>query len=809
MGELNQTLRRLMRAPGFAVTAVAMLAFGVGAATSIYSVVDTVLFRPLPYALPERLTALWQTSPAAGMTADVVAPGNFHDWRERSRSFEAMSAAVYWETALTAPEGAKPLRGLRVSANTFELFGVKPVLGQGFHSFDDNYGGPKVAILSYGLWQRQFGGDRSILGRSIPLNHQQYTVVGVMPEDFRFPPLWPLPTELWSPLQLEPRDAQSRRFQALRIFGRLQEGVSPEQAGSEMRDIALQIEREHPETNRGVSVIVQPLHERMTERVRTLLLLLLATAGGLLAVVCANLSNLMLIRLAERSRELTVRSALGASRWALVRHALLESGWLGLMAGGIGCLLAVWLIDALPHMLPGPILTEVPRLHELEVDWRVAAVAAVLALTVSLLGGLAPFLRLRHASPQEALRQGGRTAIGSQSSAKLHRLLIGGQVAMALVLLTGATLLLRSFVQMLRSDPGLRAQNLLTFSVALTEGRGVESAAKGRIYMDLLDALRQTPGVDAAGAINHIPLAGDEWGTPFRVPGKTPEERSEWPRAVWRVVSPGYAGTAGLRLVAGRFLSDFDRDETARVVMINETMARRYWGGDAVGRPIYLIGREDPVTVAGVIADVKQSRWTDAAQPELYFPMRQLPDWRFVNSFSFVIRGPGDPNALAGSLRQTVRETNPTLAMHDVRAMTDIFADSVARQRVSLMLLASLAALAVAMVLIGLFTVVRRMVLERTPEMGLRLALGAAPRQIGMLVIRQWLTPVAAGCAIGLAASLGLTRLMESLLYEIRPWDPVSLAAATMVVLTATFLACRFPARRASRIEPLVALRYE
>ena len=812
--DIRYALRTLGRSPGFVVAAVAALALGIGATTAIVSVVDGVLLRGLPYREPGRLVAIMheRTSP--------VSPANYLDWKRESSSFSAMGAAQYWTATVAGSGDPERIQALRTTPEALALTGVQPALGRvlgGEAGSAASGGDGREAVLSWGLFVRRFGADSGVLGRTIVLDGEPHVIVGVMPRHFDFPIFWAPGVEVWAPLPLE-GIGTARNRQTLRVFGRLRPEATLASARAEMATITQRLEAEHPGSNRNVTVT--PLSELVVGDVRPALLVLLAAVGFLLLITCANVAHMMLARATARRREIAIRAALGATRRRLVRQLLVESLLLAGGGGVFGVLLALLGIDALAA-LGG---ANIPRVESIAIDGRVLGFAALISLATALVFGLAPALRAARADMANPLRGGTRTTGNGAGRARGRALLVSSEVALALVLLVGAGLSIRSFAVLRAIEPGLDADGVLTMQVALIGSVHEAPGRRAAFYESLLARVRSAPGVAAAGAINHLPIAGDEWGVPVHVEGRPPARPGEGIRATMRVVFPGYLETLGIPLVHGRGIAEGDRRGGTSVVVVNETFAQRHWPGeDPTGRRITIDDpADDPawLTVVGVTRDVVRSSWTEAPGEEIYVPYLQSPlyldtEGAHVGYMTVVARAECaagrscDAAALAPATRGAVRSLAGDVPLSEVRTMESVVAGATAQPRFTLVLLGTFAVVALVLATLGIYGVISYSVTRRTREIGIRLALGARPLTVVRLIAGQGLALALGGMVAGAIVALALARGMERILYGVQPADPLTFVLVILVLGVAAFAASAIPAGRAARMDPVKAIRAE
>ncbi|MGE5144830.1 MAG: ABC transporter permease [Acidobacteriota bacterium] len=793
--------RLLRRSPGFAAVAVATLALGIGATTAVLSFVDAILLHPLPYADPERLVVLLHGG------ENPVSPANYLDWKARARSFEAMGAAELWSANLAGATPPEKVWALRMTAEVLPMLGVRPETGR---FFGPGELGDHVAVISDGLWRRRFGSDPAILGRTIPMNGEPYTIVGVMPPGFVFAPFWATRSEIWAPLDLRPR-ASNREGSSLRVFARLRARASVASARQEMASVAAELERQFPGTNRNVTVT--GLREKVVGDVRAPLWQLLAAAVFVLLIACANVANMLLARASGRRREMALRAAIGASRARTVRQLLTESVVLAAFGGAAGALLGAWLLRVFVALAP----EEIPRIADVRLSAPVLLAAFGAALLTGLVVGLAPALQTSSVALQTVLKEGGAAGAGREGR-RLRDFFAAVEIAVALVLLVGAGLMARSLAALRRVDPGFDPRDVVSLEVSVVGTRHVEPERRAVLYRQLLERIRSVPGVRSAGAINHLPLAGDIWGWPFSIEGRPQPRPGESPVATYRAVMPGYFATMRQPVLRGRDVSDADAVDAPGVVVVNEWLARSHWPGvDPIGERITL---DDPgpnrkwLTVIGVVKNAVRGEWTSPPEDEIYLSYlqtRQLLEGRgpAVAYITLVVRTDGDPAALAPSLRSAIWSIDPSLPVSAVQTMESVVALANGRARFQTLLLAAFALAAAALAAVGIYGVMSYAVSRRTREIGVRMALGASPAEVRRLVIGQGARVALAGGLAGLGAALVLTRWMAGVLYGVRPSDPPTYVAVAAALVGVALVASWLPARRAARLDPVAALRAE
>jgi putative ABC transport system permease protein len=819
--DLRYGIRMLLRSPGFTLVGVLALALGIGANTAIFSVVNAVLLRPLPYPDPDRLVLLSENFSRLGLNRISVSAPEFIDYRDRSQSFERVAAYKYLNFNLTGVDEPERILGASVSAGLFTLLGINPSRGRAFLPEEDQPGGHPVVVLSHGLWQRRFGADPSVVGKTLRLNGNHMTVVGIMPPGFQFP----AQAELWAPIVFNDDALRQRQSRSLRVIARLKPDVTLKQAQAEMSTFARQLTQQYPDIyleSNGWSITLTPLREQMVGNLRTTLLVLLGAVGFVLLIACANVANLLLARAAARQKEIAIRTALGAGRRRLVRQLLTESVLLALVGGTLGLLLALWGIDLLAALRPPGI----PALVKISVDAPVLAFTILTSLLTGILFGLAPALAASKLDLNESLKEGGRGAAGSRGRHRLGSILVISEVALALVLLIGAGLLIKGFLRLRSVDPGFNPKNVLVTWTVLSPSKYPDRTQVADFYQTLLARIEALPGVQFVGATNDLPLSGDNssWGfTTEAHPRPAPGEVLE---ANYRVASPNYFRAMGISLVRGRFFTEFDNESAPGAVIINETMARRFWSDeDPIGKRMKL-GSPDPqhtwdglwLTIVGVVGDVKHFGLAADARPEMYVtylqnPWRGLPAapymtvvWRGV---SLVVRVAAEPTALAAAVRRAVWSVDKDQPVFGVNTIEQVLSNSVAQRRFTMLLLSLFAALALVLAALGIYGVMSYAVTQRTREIGIRMSLGAQPSDALRLVLKQGLGLALVGVGIGLAAAFTLTRVLSGLLYSVSATDPATFAGISLLLAAVALLACYIPARRATRVDPMVALRYE
>jgi predicted permease len=808
LADLRFGLRMLRKHPAFTTIAIITLALGIGANTAIFSVVNAVLLKALPVADPDRLVMVYEAKMARGFNRTSVAPGNYLTWKAQQTVFEEIGAFVTQSFTLAGNDGAEMLEGARVSANIFGLLRLAPGLGRAFTSEEDRPGGERVVILSHGLWRRHFGGARDIVGQSITLDDKPYAIVGVMPEGFGFPSD---NIDLWAPAALDAeRGLDGMTGRLLQVIARLKSQATIDQARAEMSVITQGMSQANPAFNAGLSVNIVPLREVVVSGWRRILLILFGVVACVLLISCANVANLLLARAATRTRETAIRVAVGASRLRIIRLLLMESLLLAGAGGAVGLLIGWWGVDALVALGPFDQLRE----SEVGMDANVAWFTFALTVLTGLLFGLAPALKSSKPDLNESLNNGGR---GATAGAGLRSALVVSEIALSLVLLAGAGLMIRSFLRLQSVDSGFDPRNLLTLRLSLPEARYPEARQVISFYQQLTDRLGRLPGVESVAATHALPLSGMGGVRPFTVEGRPRQEPGKVPDVQYRMVSPGYFRTMKIPLIRGRDFTKQDEGQAAGVVIINQAFQRRYFPDeDPVGKRITLGGFDDQLgEVVGVVGDVRHWWAGTEAEPEMYWAYSQA--WlarsptlsRLRRSLTLALRTDGDPQSLIRDVRREVIAVDKALPVTGVRTMEERMGASLAGKRFNTLLLSLFAALALILAVVGLYGVISYTVAERTRDIGVRMALGAQTGDVLRLVIGRGMTLTLAGVGIGLLASFALTRLMKDMLFEVGPTDPPTFVAIAVLLTAAALTACYIPARRATKVDPMIALRCE
>ena len=801
--DVRFALRGLLKHPGFMAIAVVTLALGIGASTAIFTVVNAALLRGLPYKSPDRLYHLWEKTPKEEFSKREFSYPDYQDYQQNN-VFEGLGAYTGGRVLLSGMGEPDSIPGPRVSANFFSVLGVDPILGRTFQTGEDQPGAAKTTVLTYGLWQRRFGGDPSVLGTALTINGESYTVIGVLPASFQFALR---PADLFLPYQPTQNQLTRRFMHGTNLIGRLKPGVDATQAQSELTMIASRIEQQFNDSHAGTKARLVPLQEEVVGTVRPILLVLLGAVGFVLLIACANVASLLLTRSLARQKEVAIRSALGASRWRVMRQLLTESMLLSLFGGAAGLLIAYWGVPALVAVLPQNQLNAMPFLKTLTLDTGILTFSLLLSLLTGLIFGLAPALQSSRMDLNEALKEGGRaTSIGAGN--RLRSAMVVTEIALAVVLLVGAGLMMKSLLRLLQTNIGFNTENLLTMAVVLPPEKYQEDNQRLSFNQQVQERVQALPGVAGAGTVDILPVnAGNTTrffidGDPVPQPGKETE-------ANIRVVSDSYFQTLGVPLLAGRTFDQRDAADKPGVVIIGKTIADRMFGGrDPVGMRIrYSSIQGDPDLIVGVVGDVKITGLDEAVRPVLYYPFRQSSS-TFAN---LVARTDTDPNALAAAIRNEIRTLEPDAAILAVRTMDEVIAQTPASfmRRFPALLISIFAGVALLLASIGIYGVVSYSVSQQTHYIGVRMALGASPADILKMVLRQGLFLAILGVGIGVGAALGLMRLLSTLLYQVSATDVSTFAIVAGTLFVVALLACFLPARRATKVDPLVALRYE
>ncbi|HEV7747769.1 MAG TPA: ABC transporter permease [Pyrinomonadaceae bacterium] len=801
--DLRYAIRTMLKKPGFTLIAVVTLALGIGGSTAIFTVVDAALLRGLPYKSPDRLYHLWESTPQKEFSQREFSYPDFQDYQQ-NQVLEGLAAYTGGGGIMSGRGEPQRVFAPGATANFFSVLGVEPILGRTFQTGEDKPGAPRVVVLTYGMWQRSFGADPGIIGQSITFNGEPYSVVGVLPASFQFALRQ---ADLWRPYQPTPTQLSRRGMHGTNLIGRLKPGVSPAQAQAELSVITKRIEQENTQSHAGTALKLIPLQEQIVGQVKPILLVLLAAVGFVLLIACANVASLLLTRALSRQKEVAIRSALGASRWRVVRQLLTESILLSLAGGVAGVLVAYWGISGLVAVLPDSQIVALPFLKTLHIDAGILAFSFGLSLLTGIVFGLAPALQSSRPDLNEVLKEGGRnTAAGAGH--RLRSALVMTEIALAVVLLIGAGLMMKSLLHLLQANVGFNPDKLLTLTVVPPAAKYTDENRQIEFFDQLRERVKSLPGVSDAGTVNILPLQSGNTtrvnveGDPIPPPGQENE-------ANIRTVDDTYFQTLGVPLTAGRMFDERDKPNDPPVVIIGKTFADRIFAGrDPIGRRLVYAGAQaPPLTVIGVVGDVKIGGLDDAIRPVIYYPFRQDSN----AGTNLVVRTTNDPTALAAAIRNEARTLEPDVAIFNVNAMEQLISNSPAAfmRRFPALLISVFAGIALLLASIGIYGVVSYSVSQQTHYIGVRMALGAQASDILKMVLKQGLTLALGGMALGVVAAFGLTRLLQSLLFEVRATDLATFGLVLGALFVVALLACYIPARRATKVDPLVALRYE
>lgn len=797
--DLRYALRGMRKAPGFFLIAVLTLGLGIGATTAIFSIVNAVLIRPLPYDHPEQLVLMSESNPRRGLPVIGVSPANFLDWSQQAKSFSAMSATEWRTFNYTGNDGAIRIDGAVVSANFLELLHQRLLLGRGFQPSEAQPGANGVILISEDLWRRQFGGDSGILGKAVRMSGESFTIVGVLPSSFHFP----FPgAEIWQPLALSNADLANRAEYRLQVVGRLRDGVSLSQARTEMESIAHRLEHDFPDANAGVSVRVEDFHEAQTGGSNRLIFTLFGAVLAILIIACLNIAGLLSVRFVGRQHEMALRSSLGATRGRLIRQFLTESILLGCVGGILGLVIAQGGLLLLLHFIPF-FSTATP----ISIDFHVLSFALGLSIVCGILFGAAPAWQNAHANPVDGLREGGRSATGPRALRRLQTSFIIGEIGLSLVSLVVAGLLMRSFMRMLNIDPGFRSDHVLVNTLlVLPTYKYPENYQRIRFFDSLLDKIEHMPGVVAAGGITSLPLQGNSLFVPIRIEGRPTAPDGKLMAAVFNVVTPGYFSTMQIPLRRGRWFTNDDNEESPRVAVINDVAASKLFAGtDPLGQRIYLSGQgEQPFTVVGVVGSCRQFDITSPPSAEIFANYQQSN-----MSYMYVLaRTSGDPRMLIPGIRRAVAEIDPEQPVGH-RTLAQQLDNAVSEDRLYTLLMGLFAGLALVLAAVGVYGAMSYAVSQRTQEIGVRMALGAHRGHVLTLFLKHGFKVALWGVGIGLILAFAACRVIANMLFDIRPTDAITFTGAALLLMLTVLVSNYIPARRATGVDPLLALRNE
>jgi len=802
--DLSYSLRVLLKSPGVTLIAVIALALGIGANSAIFSVVNALVLRPLPFPELDRLVAAYEHVRTGGNDHHELTVANYLDLRAQNQTFDHLALYRWWSVNLTGTGQPERLQGYLVTANLLDALGMKPALGRNFFPDEDQAGKPKSVILTHGLWQRRFGGDAHILGKTIGLNGVPHTVAGVMPPEFNYPK----GAELIAPLEFTPPLSANRGSHSYLSVGRLKPGITIQQAQDDLSAIARRLEEQYPNDNTGRGMKVYPLLADTVRMYKVAALVLMAAVGFVLLIACANVANLLLARAASRFKEVAIRAAVGASRWRIIQQLLTESIVLAVIGGVLGIVFAIWGVSALKAAMPAEVFQFVPGMNNIAVNYQVLGFTLALSVLTGILFGIAPAIQASKPDLNETLKEGGGKA---PSGGKRHRLLNGlvvVEIALSLVLLVGAGVMMKSFLNLLKTDPGFQGDNVLTMNLLLPRAKYPEISRQVAFYQELLERVSHLPGIESAAIVNYLPLGMSNSSNSILIEGQPAPPPGQEIDGRYRVCSPLYFETMGIPLLKGRSFTEQDTARTLPVMIVNETLAKRFWPAeDPIGKRIRFTGNPEQNPwrqIVGVIADVRHDL-NSPVQPEYYLPHAQ-DTW---NSMVLVARTSAEPTALAAPIRNEVLNIDRDQPVFDIRTMRQVRERATVIHSFSVSLLSIFATMALLLAALGIYGVMSYQVSQRTHEIGVRLALGAKTSDVLKMVVRQGMTLAAAGMSIGLVGAVGITQALKAVLAEIGVADLSTFAMVSLLLLAVAFVACVIPAFRATKVDPLVALRYE
>ena len=805
--DLRFGLRTLTKSPGFAVVALLTLALGIGANSAIFSVINAILLRPLAYKNPEQLVLINHNYQKISLKASVSAFGFAH-YRDNAKSFESLTAITGWAANLTGEGEPERLTGQTVSANFFELLGANAAMGRTFAVGEDSEGKNRVVVLSHGFWQRRFGGDQNILNKTLSLNGENYSVVGVMPPSFQYGREIGMIVDLWAPIVFTPQQLSSNSItnEFLSVLGRLRAGVSQEQAQAEMHNIASNLRQQYMQGADATNwdLLLTSFRQQVVGDISTMLWIVMLVVGFVLLIACANVANLLLARAAARQKEIAVRTALGARRWRIIRQLLTESLLLSVVGGAFGLLIGYWGVKALVALNED----RIPRAHEISLDWKVLLFTFGISILTGILFGIVPALQTTKTDLHETLKEGGRNAAATTKQ-WIRSSLVVVEIALALAVLVGAGLLVKSFLHVQQVNPGFNPEGMLTMHLSLPMTKYSEAPQRANFYKQVINDVRALPGVQSVGAVSVLPLSGGGSSGSFRIEGRDVPQGQSLPHGARWAATSDYFKTMGIPLIRGRYFEDRDTSEALPVAIIDQALAQKYWPNeDPLGKRIAFEGtRDNPLwrEIVGIVGHVKHTDLEGESRAQYYMPHQQRPQ----PNMALVIRTPNDPNALAGSVRGVIKSADSDLPVFRVRTMDQFVADSMTQRKFALLLICVFACLALLLSAIGLYGVMAYSVTQRTHELGLRMALGAQASDVLKLVVKQGMLLAVVGLAIGVVGAIFLSRLMKTMLFNVSATDPLVFVGIALILAAVALLACFVPARRATKVDPMVALRYE
>ena len=804
--DVRYGLRTLWKQPGFTAVAVLALALGIGVNTTIFSTINALLLHPFSFADVDRMAVVWESrNPAAG-ERDGGAFANYLDIRSQSQSFESVAAWSGWNANLTEGDSPERLEGVVATPQFFPVLGVQPRVGRAFLPEEEQPGHDSVVVISDGLWRRRFAADPAIVGRAVRINERNFTVVGIMPADFTFPRR---NIDLWTPLVADKEHVADRGGHYLQTVARLGPGVTLAAAQAELDALARRLAEQYPATNTNRVFLVQSLTDSVGRGPRPYLLISLGAVLFVLLIACANVANLQLMRATTRQREIAVRLALGAPRWRIVRQLLTESVLLALAGGLLGLLLSVWAVDAIVAGIPANFAQFISGWERMGIDWRVFGFTLAISLATGVLFGLTPALLATRTNLNEALKEGERTGTTGGGRGRMRAALMVAEVALSLVLLIGAGLMMRSFMRLLEVRTGFNGQNVLTMQVSLPARKYKEPQQTVDFYTQLLARLRNVPGVEHASAVNVVPLDYDDDSVFFQIEGRAPFAPGTEPLADYRVITPDFLAALDIPLLRGRNFSDRDVRTAPRVALVSDKFVRRYFPDENPLGHRVLFGQE-PYEIVGVVGEVRYKNFVNEPRDERLRPSIYVPETQVARrDMALLVRAAGEPAALTTAVRQEVTALDKDQPVFNVRTMPQVFIEGMAPQRMSAFMFAGFALVALLLAAVGIYAVVAYSVAQRTHEIGIRMALGAQAGDIMKMVVRQGMTLTAVGVALGLVAAFAMTRAMASILYGVSASDPATFGGVAAMAALIAFVACYIPARRATKVDPMIALRYE